>query len=75
MIERTFQSIREDNLSDADQQSFLVSLGWLKGSTWENLLRSKRVLMISEAGAAKRMSVVNRRNDCGMQGNRHFLLS
>lgn len=53
MIERTFQNIRDDNLSDADQQSFLVSLGWLKGSTWENLLRSKRVLMISEAGAGK----------------------
>lgn len=53
MIERTFQNIREKDLSDADQQSFLVSLGWSKGATWEDLLRSKRVLMISEAGAGK----------------------
>ena len=53
MIERTFQNIRESELSDADQQSLLVSLGWSRGTTWEGLLRSKRVLMISEAGAGK----------------------
>ncbi len=53
MIKRTFQDIREGELSNADQQSFLVSLGWSSGTTWEDLLRSKRVLMISEAGAGK----------------------
>ena len=40
-------------ISEADQQSFLVSLGWSKGTTWRELLRSMRVLMISEAGAGK----------------------
>ena len=53
MIERTFQNIPEGKLSEADQQSFLVSLGWSRGTTWQDLLRSKRVLMISEAGAGK----------------------
>ncbi len=53
MIERTFQNISEGKLSEADQQSFLVSLDWSRGTTWKNLLRSKRVLMISEAGAGK----------------------
>jgi len=53
MIERTFQNIQEENLKDADQQSFLVSLGWSRGTTWDSLLKSKRVLMISEAGAGK----------------------
>ena len=53
MIERTFQDIPEGKLADADRQSFLVSLGWSSGTTWEDLLRSKRVLMISEAGAGK----------------------
>lgn len=53
MIERTFRDIRENELTHADQQSFLVSLGWSRGNTWENLLRSRRVLMISEAGAGK----------------------
>ena len=53
MIERTFQDIPEGKLSEADRQSFLVDLGWSGGMTWEDLLRSRRVLMISEAGAGK----------------------
>lgn len=53
MIERTFQDIPKGKLADADQQPFLVSLGWSRATTWEDLLRSKRVLMISEAGAGK----------------------
>lgn len=53
MIERTFLDIREGERHNADEQSFLVSLGWSRGTTWEVLLRSKRVLMISEAGAGK----------------------
>lgn len=53
MIERTFQDIPEGKLSEADQRSFLVSLGWASETTWEDLMRSKRVLMIGEAGAGK----------------------
>ena len=53
MIERTFQDIPKGKLADADQQPFLVSLSWSRATTWEDLLRSKRVLMISEAGAGK----------------------
>ena len=53
MLERTFQDIPEGKLSEADQQSFLISLGWSSGTTWQDLLRSMRVLMISEAGAGK----------------------
>ena len=53
IIERTFQDIPKGKLADADRQSFLVSLGWSRTTTWEELLRSKRVLMISEAGTGK----------------------
>ena len=53
MIDRTFQNIPNEKISEADQQSFLVSLGWARGSTWDDLLQSKRVLIISEAGAGK----------------------
>ena len=53
MIERTFQDLPDDKIGEADQQSFLVSLGWTRGSTWDDLLRSKRVLLVSEAGAGK----------------------
>ena len=52
-IERTFQDIQEGQLGEADQQSFLVGLGWSTGVTWEDLLRSKRVLMVGEAGTGK----------------------
>lgn len=53
MIERTFQNIPDGKVGEADQQSFLVSLGWSRGTTWDDLLRSQRVLVISEAGAGK----------------------
>ena len=53
MIERAFQDIPEGKLGEADQQSFLIRLGWFGGLTWRDLLRSWRVLMISEAGAGK----------------------
>ena len=53
MIDRTFQDIPEGDIDKADQHEFLVSLGWARGSNWQDLLRSKRVLIISEAGAGK----------------------
>ncbi|MEP4380620.1 MAG: hypothetical protein ABJQ08_06490 [Paracoccaceae bacterium] len=53
MIERTFQHISKESLDEADQQSFLESLGWSKSTTWQELLQSRRILMISEAGAGK----------------------
>lgn len=52
-IERTFQNISEEGLDKADQQSYLVSLGWARGTGWQELLCSKRILIISEAGAGK----------------------
>ena len=45
MIERTFQIIPDGKIGEADQQSFLVSLGWSRGTTWDDLLRSRRVLI------------------------------
>ena len=52
-IERTFQNISEESLDKADQQSYLVSLGWSRGTGWQELLCSKRILIVSEAGAGK----------------------
>lgn len=53
MIKRTFKDIPDGKIIEADQQSFLVGLGWTRGVTWDDLLHSKRVLIISEAGAGK----------------------
>ena len=35
MIERTFQNIPDGKVGEADQHSFLVGLGWSRGTTWE----------------------------------------
>ena len=53
MIERTFQSVPDGTLSEADQQSFLINLGWSRAVPWQDLLQSRRILIISEAGAGK----------------------
>ncbi|HHU0693060.1 NACHT domain-containing NTPase [Citrobacter sp. Marseille-Q3906] len=53
MIKRTFKEIPDGKSIEADQQSFLTGLGWSQGATWDDLLQSKRVLIISEAGAGK----------------------
>ncbi len=53
MIERTFIDIPDGKVTEADDQSFLIGLGWSRGDTWDDLLQSKRVLIISEAGAGK----------------------
>lgn len=52
-IERSFQDIPDDKLTEAEQTAFLMDLGWHKGSNWTDLLKSKRILIISEAGAGK----------------------
>ena len=53
MMDRTFKNIPDGKLDETDQQSMLVSLGWSKGITWNELLCSRRVLIVSEAGAGK----------------------
>ena len=52
-VERSFQDIPDDKLTEAEQTSFLRDLDWYTGSNWDDLLRSRRVLIISEAGAGK----------------------
>ncbi|WP_202385480.1 NACHT domain-containing protein [Altericroceibacterium endophyticum] len=52
-IERSFQDIPDDKITEAEQTAFLLDLGWHKGSNWADLLKSKRILIISEAGAGK----------------------
>ena len=53
MIDRIFQDIQDGELEEEDQQSLLVNLGWSRGTTWNELLHSRRVLLISEAGTGK----------------------
>lgn len=52
-IERSFQDINIDKITESEQMAFLMDLGWHMGSNWNELLKSKRVLIISEAGSGK----------------------
>lgn len=53
MIERTFSTIPEGEITEAKEQSYLIGHGYSCGSSWETLLLSKRILIISEAGSGK----------------------
>ncbi len=75
MIERTFRDIPDGKVSDADQQPYLVSLGWARGYTWDDLLHSKRVLIISEAGAGKTYECREQSKRLWARGNPHSLLN
>lgn len=52
-IERTFQDIPERQPLDIEQAAAMRDLGYDGGSTWDDLLKSPRVLIVSEAGAGK----------------------
>ena len=52
-FERNFQDIPKDKITEAEQTALLIELGWKKGFSWDELLKSRRILIISEAGAGK----------------------
>lgn len=62
-IKRTFNDIPAGKVTDIDLDNYLVTLGLSKGYTWDDLLCSKRVLIVSEAGAGKTY-------ECRMQAKR-----
>lgn len=73
-VDRSFRDISKDHISEADQQSFLVGLGWSKASGWDQLLKSKRVLIISEAGAGKTYECRAQRQRLWESGEPAFVL-
>jgi hypothetical protein len=73
-VERSFCNIPEGKLDEADQQSFLVSLGWSNALGWDELLRSKRILIVSEAGAGKTYECQNEQKRLWDAGEPAFYL-
>ncbi len=53
MIERYFKDIPAGKIEESESHLFLASLGLSPGKTWADLLKSKRVLILSEAGSGK----------------------
>ncbi|CAA0125656.1 Uncharacterised protein [BD1-7 clade bacterium] len=50
---RTFQNIQDGELGETIELLSLERIGYSSSMTWESLLQSKRVLLISEAGTGK----------------------
>lgn len=52
-IQRTFRDLSDAEVADIKKASFLAQAGFRGSFGWEELLRSERVLIVSEAGVGK----------------------
>jgi hypothetical protein len=52
-IQRSFRDLSAEEVSDIEKASVLARFGWRGSFGWDELLRSDRVLIVSEAGAGK----------------------
>jgi len=73
-VERSFENVTESQLEAAGQQGFMFDLGWSKATGWEELLHSKRVLIVSEAGAGKTYECQNQCKQLWDKGEAAFFI-
>jgi hypothetical protein len=52
-IRRSFRDLSDAEVADIEKASALARFGWTSSFGWDELLRSHRVLIVSEAGAGK----------------------
>ena len=52
-IKRSFRDLSDAEVADIEKASALARVGWTGSFDWDELLRSQRVLIVSEAGAGK----------------------
>lgn len=52
-IARAFRDLSDQEVADAERASSLASLSWSGNLGWDELLKSKRILIMSEAGVGK----------------------
>src|SRR5580692_5806647 len=52
-IERSFRDLSQAEVADIEKAFALARIGWAETFGWNELLRSDRVLIVSEAGAGK----------------------
>lgn len=52
-IQRTFRDLSDAEVADIEKASLLARAGFRGSLGWEDLLRSERVLIVSEAGVGK----------------------
>ena len=52
-IQRSFRDLSDAEVADIEKASLLARVGWTGSFDWNEVLQSKRVLIVSEAGAGK----------------------
>jgi hypothetical protein len=52
-LQRSFQNISDEQSLNVEQVTLFSQMGWYGSFGWDKLLRSNRILIISEAGAGK----------------------
>lgn len=52
-INRSFRDLSDVEVADIERASALTRMGWTGGFGWDELLLSRRVILVSEAGAGK----------------------
>ena len=53
LINRSFRDLSDEEVADIEKASILTRMGWTGSFGWDELLRSQRILIVSEAGAGK----------------------
>ena len=73
-LRRTFRDLSEKEVADVETASVLVQMGWSGAFSWEELLTSQRILIVSEAGAGKTFECRSRRELLWKAGEPAFYL-
>lgn len=73
-LDRHFQDIAEDEISEGRDWDRGAALGRSEGGDWEHLLKSSRILIISEAGAGTIREYRARREILSARGEPAFFL-
>ncbi|WP_230969530.1 NACHT domain-containing protein [Nitrogeniibacter aestuarii] len=73
-VQRTFRDLSKEKVADIERASILARMGWSDAFGWDSLLESKRILMISEAGAGKTYECRAQQRELWEQGEPAFYL-
>src|SRR5580700_1676406 len=73
-IQRSFRDLSPAEVADIEKASVLVRDGWGGSFSWDELLRSDRILIVSEAGAGKTYECQAQRDRLWKAGEPAFFL-
>jgi hypothetical protein len=73
-INRSFRDLSDAEVADIEKASALGRMGWAGSFGWDELLRSQRVLIVSEAGAGKTYECQTQRDKLWNAGEPAFFL-